>query len=61
MSGINPLLYMQQLALNLDQLTDPTQLTTILDELEYLYEVIPPEQQPEADQLIAILRDKLQL
>jgi hypothetical protein len=31
----------------------------VLDELEYLFEVIPPEMQDPAEKLISQLRDKL--
>lgn len=60
MQGIDPYAYMQQVAVNLENLRDRQQLETVLDELEYLFEVIPPEMQDQAEQLIGIVRAKLQ-
>jgi hypothetical protein len=50
---------MQQVAGVLDRLDDRAQINTILDELEYLYEVIDPELQPLADDLMERLRARL--
>lgn len=60
MPGINPYAYMQQVAGRLTQLTDRNEIETLLDEVEYLYEVIDPELQESADQLIAQLRSRLE-
>ncbi|HEX9196015.1 MAG TPA: hypothetical protein VF854_08320 [Azonexus sp.] len=60
MPGVNPYAYMQQVAGRLTQLTDRNEIETLLDEVEYLYEVIDPELQESADQLIAQLRSRLE-
>ena len=59
MSGIDPYAYMQQVASRMSQLNDRNEIETVLDEMEYLYEVMSPEIQDHADQLIHQLRDKL--
>ena len=59
MNGIDPYAYMQQVAVTMDELTDRNEIETVLDELEYLFEVIPPEMQDNAEKLIGLLRDKL--
>jgi hypothetical protein len=51
---------MQQVAGVIDRLDDRAQINTILDELEYLYEVLDPELQPLADGLIERLRRRLE-
>ena len=60
MPGVNPYAYMQQVAGRLTQLTKRREIETLLDEVEYLYEVIDPELQESADQLIAQLRSRLE-
>jgi len=60
MQGINPFAYMQQVASRLNNLNTRTEVETVLDEIEYLYEVMDPELQPLADDLIARLRERLQ-
>lgn len=59
MNGVDPYAYMQQVAGRMDQITDRDEIETVLDELEYLFEVIPPDMQDNAEQLIGILREKL--
>ena len=59
MNGIDPYAYMQQVAVKMDELTERQEIETVLDEVEYLFEVIPPEMQDNAEKLIALLRDKL--
>ena len=59
MTGVDPYAYMQQVAGVLDTLDDRDRINTLLDELEYLYEVLDPELQPLADDLIARLRGRL--
>ena len=59
MNGIDPYAYMQQVAVSMDELTARDEIETVLDELEYLFEVIPPEMQDNAEKLIGLLRDKL--
>lgn len=50
---------MQQVARQLPELTGYHQIEAVLDNLEYLFEVIPPEMQTPAEQLIEMLREKL--
>lgn len=59
MNGIDYMAYMQQVAQTMGELTDRKQIEIVLDELEYLFEVIPPEMQDSAEKLIKQLRDKL--
>ena len=59
MSGIDPYAYMQQVAVTMDALTERSEIETVLDEVEYLFEVIPPEMQDNAEKLIGLLREKL--
>ena len=59
MSGINPGAYLQQVATSMSDLKTREQIETVLDEVEYLFEVIPPELQEPAEQLIAQLRSRL--
>lgn len=59
MNGVDPYAYMQQIALAMDNLTTRSEIETVLDELEYLFEVIPPELQDNAETLISQLREKL--
>ena len=59
MNGIDPYAYMQQVAVKMDELTEREEIETVLDELEYLFEVIPPEMQDNAEKLIGLLREKL--
>ena len=59
MQGIDPYAYLNQVALNMDDLTRRDQVETVLDEVEYLFEVIPPEMQDRAETIIEILRKRL--
>ena len=59
MNGIDPYAYMQQVAIKMDELTAREEIETVLDEMEYLFEVIPPEMQDNAEMLITMLREKL--
>ncbi|MBT8119151.1 MAG: hypothetical protein KJN89_05485 [Gammaproteobacteria bacterium] len=59
MNGIDPYAYMQQVAIKMDEITSRDEIETVLDELEYLFEVIPPEMQDNAEKLISLLRKKL--
>jgi hypothetical protein len=58
MHGVDPYAYMQQAAGQLDRLDAPA-LLELLDELEYLFEVIPPELQELAEQLMQQVRQRL--
>ena len=59
MSGVEPYAYIQQVAMNMDGFTSRDEIETVLDELEYLFEVIPPEMQDNAEIIITQLREKL--
>ena len=59
-NGVDPYAYMQQVAGVVDTLNGRDRINTILDELEYLYEVLDPELQPLADDLIERLRRRLE-
>ena len=57
--GVDPLAYMRQVAARLNQTEDADALNRMLDDLEYLYEVLDPELQYLADDLVQRLRDRL--
>ena len=59
MSGVTPYISMNRIAARLDELDTLESVTEALDEVEYLFEVIPPELQEPAETLIALLREKL--
>lgn len=59
MSGIDPYSYMYQVSTRLHKLKSRDEIETALDELEYLFEVIPPDMQDNAENLIALLRRRL--
>ena len=59
MNGIDPYGYLQQVSMNLERLNTHEEIETVLDEIEYLFEIIPPELQENAEALITILREKL--
>jgi hypothetical protein len=59
MDGIDPYAYMNQVAGKLDSLTRRDQVERALDDVEYLFEVIPPEMQDQAETLIDALRKRL--
>jgi len=61
MQGIDPLAYLQQVAARQDDLEDRDEINTLLDEVEYLMEVIDPELQDGAYELVGRLRAKLDL
>ena len=60
MQGINPAAYMQLVAGRLDSLQDRREIEDALDEMEYLFEIMDPELQDTASDLIARLRAKLE-
>jgi hypothetical protein len=59
MNGVDPYSYLQEVSGRLDKLTERREIETVLDEVEYLFEVIPPEMQDLAEPIIEILRNKL--
>lgn len=60
MIGIDPQASMQKISARLDSLTERDEIVSALDEMEYVFEVIPPELQDSAEQLIHLLRQKLE-
>ncbi len=59
MEGIDPYAYLQRVGSALDRLRERAEIEVVLDELEYLYEVLDPELQHLADDLIGQLRRRL--
>ena len=59
MSGVTPYITIQKIAARLKELDTYDEVNEALDEVEYLFEVIPPELQEPVETLIAQLRDKL--
>lgn len=59
MSGIDPYSYLTQVSMKMDSLTQREQIEIVLDEVEYLFEVIPPELQDLAEPIIETLRKRL--
>lgn len=57
--SIDPYASIQAVALRMRELETRQDIETALDELEYVFEVIPPELQDNAEQLIDMLREKL--
>ena len=57
--GIDPYSYLAEVSRVMDTLTQRDQIETVLDEVEYLFEVIPPELQDLAEPIIEALRKKL--
>lgn len=60
MNGIDPYEYLNKVSASLASLNERAQIETVLDEVEYLFEVIPPEMQELADPIISQLRAKLE-
>ncbi len=59
MNGIDPYAYLNQVSIRMDTLTQRDEIETVLDEVEYLFEVIPPELQNLAEPIIEELRKRL--
>ena len=59
MQGVDPYAYLQQVAASLESLSTRREIETVLDELEYLYEITDPELMYLADDLIERLRKRL--
>jgi len=57
--GVDPYGYLAKVSRTMDTLTQRDQIETLLDEVEYLFEVIPPELQDLAEPIIQALRGKL--
>jgi len=59
MSGVTPYITLEQIAARMKDMDTYEAVNEALDEVEYLFEVIPPELQEPAETLIAQLRNKL--
>jgi hypothetical protein len=59
MSGVTPYITLEKIAARMKDMNTYDEVNEALDEVEYLFEVIPPELQEPAETLIAQLRDKL--
>ena len=59
MNGIDRYTYLTRVSTKMETLTQREQIEPVLDELEYLVEVIPPELQDLAEPLIEELRGRL--
>jgi len=59
MEGINPYAYMELVAGQLAFMDNKADVETALEELEYLYEIMDPELQDLASDLMSKLRDTL--
>ena len=59
MSGVTPYITLEQIAARMKDMNTYDAVNEALDEVEYLFEVIPPELQGPAETLIAQLREKL--
>ena len=57
--GVDPYKYLAEVSRTIDALRQRDQIETVLDEVEYLFEVIPPELQDLAEPVIEKLRKKL--
>jgi hypothetical protein len=59
MSGITPYRTLHDIARALPALTTHAEIEAALDQVEYLFEVMPPDMQEYAEPVIASLRAKL--
>jgi hypothetical protein len=59
MSGITPYRTLHDIARALPDLTTYSEIEAALDQVEYLFEVMPPDMQEYAEPVIASLRAKL--
>jgi hypothetical protein len=59
MQGIDPYMFLNQVASNMDRYQDREEIETALDQVEYLFEVIPPELQHLAEPIVEALRVRL--
>ena len=57
--GVDPYTHLAEVARTIDTLTRRDEIEAVLDEVEYLFEVIPPELQDLAEPIIRDLREKL--
>jgi hypothetical protein len=59
MNGIDPYAVMQHAAGRIKESQDPAELDRLLDDIEYLYEVLDPELQGLAEQVMDGLRVRI--
>lgn len=59
MAVVHPDRYINEIARRMPELTGRDEIEEALDRLEYVYEVIAPEMQDNAETLIRMLREKL--
>jgi hypothetical protein len=59
MNGIDPYAVMQRAAGRIKESQDPAELDRLLDDIEYLYEVLDPELQGLAEQVMDGLRVRI--
>ncbi|MDP2132501.1 MAG: hypothetical protein Q8J99_02715 [Sulfuritalea sp.] len=59
MNPVDPHAYLQQVALRMKDLQERSEIETVLDEVEYLFEILDPSLQDGAEALITQLRAKL--
>jgi len=59
MNSIDAYAYLYNISLSMDDLVSKKDIETVLDEIKYLFEAIPPDMQDNAESLIEILRKKL--
>jgi hypothetical protein len=58
-NGVDPYATMQQVAVRLERTDDPAEVERMLDDLEYLFEVLDPELQSTAEDLMVRVRERL--
>ena len=58
-AGADAYSYLAEVSRTIDTLTRRDEIETVLDEVEYLFEAIPPELQDLAEPIIQALRKKL--
>ena len=59
MNGVDPYAFLNQVSVKMETYTTPEQIETVLDKVEYLFEVIPPDLQDLAEPIIEELRRRL--
>ena len=59
MAAVHPDRYINEIARRMPELTDRSEIEEVLDRLEYVFEVVPPEAQDNVETLIRMLREKL--
>jgi hypothetical protein len=56
---VHPDRYINEIARRMPELTGRDEIEEALDRLEYVFEVVPPEEQDNVEILIGMLREKL--